>query len=138
MGFLDLLDPSNDPEFFWQVISGPPCITDSSSPISTISTTCTQPVYLQNSLFILYFIFSIATDPPKNVTYFYVFKILNKTKPNTALESKAAFVHLNCIVHEHAIRVNESFAFLALTVNNYFSIRDAFTNSTRNILLRYT
>jgi hypothetical protein len=21
-----LLDPSNDPEFFWQVISGPPCI----------------------------------------------------------------------------------------------------------------
>jgi hypothetical protein len=24
---LDLLDPSNDPEFFWQVISGPPCIT---------------------------------------------------------------------------------------------------------------
>jgi hypothetical protein len=24
--FLDLLDPSNDPEFFWQVISGPPCI----------------------------------------------------------------------------------------------------------------
>jgi hypothetical protein len=28
MGFLDLLDPSNDPEFFWQVISGPPCIID--------------------------------------------------------------------------------------------------------------
>jgi hypothetical protein len=27
-GFLDLLDPSNDPEFFWQVISGPPCIVD--------------------------------------------------------------------------------------------------------------
>jgi hypothetical protein len=26
MGFLDLLDSSNDPEFFWQVISGPPCI----------------------------------------------------------------------------------------------------------------
>jgi hypothetical protein len=26
-GFLDLLDPSNDPEFFWQVISGPPCIS---------------------------------------------------------------------------------------------------------------
>jgi hypothetical protein len=25
-GFFDLLDPSNDPEFFWQVISGPPCI----------------------------------------------------------------------------------------------------------------
>jgi hypothetical protein len=25
-GFLDLLDPSNDPDFFWQVISGPPCI----------------------------------------------------------------------------------------------------------------
>jgi hypothetical protein len=24
--FLDLLDLSNDPEFFWQVISGPPCI----------------------------------------------------------------------------------------------------------------
>jgi hypothetical protein len=23
-GFLYLLDPSNDPEFFWQVISGPP------------------------------------------------------------------------------------------------------------------
>jgi hypothetical protein len=23
-GFLDLLGPSNDPEFFWQVISGPP------------------------------------------------------------------------------------------------------------------
>jgi hypothetical protein len=22
-----MLDPSNDPEFFWQVISGPPCIT---------------------------------------------------------------------------------------------------------------
>jgi hypothetical protein len=47
------------------------------------------------------------------------------TKPNTTLESKAAFVHLNCIVHllrfvdEHAIRVNESIAFLTLTVNNY-------------------
>jgi hypothetical protein len=26
MGFLDLLDPSDGPEFFWQVISGPPCI----------------------------------------------------------------------------------------------------------------
>jgi hypothetical protein len=25
-GFFDLLDLSNDPEFFWQVISGPPCI----------------------------------------------------------------------------------------------------------------
>jgi hypothetical protein len=25
-GFLNLLDPSSDPEFFWQVISGPPCI----------------------------------------------------------------------------------------------------------------
>jgi hypothetical protein len=25
-GFVDLLDPSNDPEFLWQVISGPPCI----------------------------------------------------------------------------------------------------------------
>jgi hypothetical protein len=25
-GFLDLLDTSNEPEFFWQVISGPPCI----------------------------------------------------------------------------------------------------------------
>jgi hypothetical protein len=25
-GFLDLLGPSNDPEFFWQVISGPACI----------------------------------------------------------------------------------------------------------------
>jgi hypothetical protein len=25
-GFFDLLDPSNDPEFFWQVISGPSCI----------------------------------------------------------------------------------------------------------------
>jgi hypothetical protein len=25
-GFLELLDPSNDPEFFWQLISGPPCI----------------------------------------------------------------------------------------------------------------
>jgi hypothetical protein len=25
-GFLDLLDPSNDPEFFWQVISGPPVL----------------------------------------------------------------------------------------------------------------
>jgi hypothetical protein len=25
-GFLDLLDPSNDPDFFWQVISGPSCI----------------------------------------------------------------------------------------------------------------
>jgi hypothetical protein len=33
MGFLDLLDPSNDPEFFWQVISGPLCIqADSRSP----------------------------------------------------------------------------------------------------------
>jgi hypothetical protein len=53
----------------------------------------------------------------------FLFKILNtklqtrflrryQTKPNTALESKAAFVH--------AIRVNESFAFLTLTVNNYF------------------
>jgi hypothetical protein len=28
-GFLDLLDPFNDPEFFWQVISGPPCIVQS-------------------------------------------------------------------------------------------------------------
>jgi hypothetical protein len=26
MGFPDLLDPSNDPEFFWQVISGPPVL----------------------------------------------------------------------------------------------------------------
>jgi hypothetical protein len=25
-GFLDFLDPFNDPELFWQVISGPPCI----------------------------------------------------------------------------------------------------------------
>jgi hypothetical protein len=25
-GFADLLDPSNDPEFFWQVIWGPPRI----------------------------------------------------------------------------------------------------------------
>ncbi|KAH0811735.1 hypothetical protein GEV33_011056 [Tenebrio molitor] len=45
------------------------------------------------------------------------------TKPNTTLESKAAFVHLNCIVHllrfvdEHAIRVNESIAFLTLTAD---------------------
>jgi hypothetical protein len=42
-----------------------------------------------------------------------------RTKPNIALESKATFVHLNSIV-EHAIRVNESFAFLTLTVNNYW------------------
>jgi hypothetical protein len=27
MSFLDLFDPSNGPEFFWQVISVPPCIT---------------------------------------------------------------------------------------------------------------
>jgi hypothetical protein len=27
-GFLDLLDLSNDSDFFWQVISGPPCIYD--------------------------------------------------------------------------------------------------------------
>jgi hypothetical protein len=33
----------------------------------------------------------------------------------TALQSKAGFVHLNC----NAIRVNESFAFSTLTVNNY-------------------
>jgi hypothetical protein len=33
---LDLLDPSNDPEFFWQVISGPPCIRQKMS--STVST----------------------------------------------------------------------------------------------------
>jgi hypothetical protein len=26
MGFLDLLDRSDGPEFFWQVISGPLCI----------------------------------------------------------------------------------------------------------------
>jgi hypothetical protein len=39
------------------------------------------------------------------------------TKPNTALESKAAFVHLNCI-DEQANRVNEAFAFLSRTVNN--------------------
>jgi hypothetical protein len=32
-GFVDLLDPSNDPEFFWQVISGPPCIEDFKSNI---------------------------------------------------------------------------------------------------------
>jgi hypothetical protein len=25
-GFADLLDPSNDPEFFWQVIWGPPVL----------------------------------------------------------------------------------------------------------------
>jgi hypothetical protein len=30
-GFLDLLDPFNDPEFFWQVISGPPCISQEMS-----------------------------------------------------------------------------------------------------------
>jgi hypothetical protein len=54
-----------------------------------------------------------------------LFKFLNtklqtqfRKKPNTALESKAAFVHLNSIVH--AIPVNESFAFLTPTVNNYF------------------
>jgi hypothetical protein len=41
------------------------------------------------------------------------------TKPYTALETKAAFVHLSCFVEEHAIRVNESFAFVTRTVNNY-------------------
>jgi hypothetical protein len=35
MGFPDLLDPSNGPEFFLQVISGPPCIF-LSVPLSTI------------------------------------------------------------------------------------------------------
>jgi hypothetical protein len=29
MAFLDLLDPSNGPEFFWQVISGPPVFVGS-------------------------------------------------------------------------------------------------------------
>jgi hypothetical protein len=47
-------------------------ITRNSS-ISTISTRCTQPVYWRyRTLFILYFIFSIATDPSKNVIYFYL------------------------------------------------------------------
>jgi hypothetical protein len=27
-----------------------------------------------------------------------------RTKPNTALENKVAFVHLNCIVHSAALR----------------------------------
>jgi hypothetical protein len=41
------------------------------------------------------------------------------TKPNTELEIRAAFFHLNCIAH--AIRVSESFAFHTLTVNNYYN-----------------
>jgi hypothetical protein len=32
------------------------------------------------------------------------FLITYQTKPNTALESKAAFVHLNCIVHSASVR----------------------------------
>jgi hypothetical protein len=36
-GFLDLLDPSNDPEFFWQVISGPPCITQEGEIIKNLN-----------------------------------------------------------------------------------------------------
>jgi hypothetical protein len=61
----------------------------------------------------------LPTDPSKNVIYFYLkfwtqshFLRRFRTKPNTALESKAAFVHSDPI---HAIRVNESFAFLTLT-----------------------
>jgi hypothetical protein len=61
------------------------------------------------------------------VSDLFLFKILNtkfqtqflsryRTKPNTAHENKAAFVHLNCI--EHTIRVNENFTFLTLTLNN--------------------
>jgi hypothetical protein len=35
-GFLDLLDPSNDPEFFWQVISGPPCIRKNGTAVKNL------------------------------------------------------------------------------------------------------
>jgi hypothetical protein len=49
-GFLDLLDPSNDPEFFWQVISGPPCILkvclNSKFPPTLHSTLDIQPTTL--------------------------------------------------------------------------------------------
>jgi ATP-binding cassette subfamily C (CFTR/MRP) protein 4 len=41
-----------------------------------------------------------------------------RTKSNTAL----AFVHVFRLVNEHAIRVNESFTLLTLTVNNYFRL----------------
>jgi hypothetical protein len=58
-------------------------------------------------------------------THFLRSYVWYRTKSNTALESKAAFVHLNCIatplrvVAEHAIRVNKSFTFLSRSVNNY-------------------
>jgi hypothetical protein len=63
----------------------------------------------------------------KSVIYFYLKFLMQsqthflrryRTKPNTALKSEAAFVHLICI----AIRVNENFAFLTVTVNNYFTL----------------
>jgi hypothetical protein len=89
---------------------------------SSISTMCTQSLYwrYRTLVMLLYFTFSIAADPSsERVIYLLIlilFKILNtklqthflsryvsyRKKPNTALESKAAFVHLKCILHSAA------------------------------------
>jgi hypothetical protein len=81
---------------------------------------------LQNFVYFVFFFFHSNRSVQKSDLF--LFKIWNTklqthflgrygTKPNTASENKAAFVHLNWI--EDAIRVNESFAFLTFTVNNY-------------------
>jgi hypothetical protein len=70
----------------------------------------------------------------KNVIYFYLkFLIQNSLSKEVSNKIKynireIAFVHLNCI--EQAIRVNESFAFLTLSVNNYFFINLKQSNIT--------
>jgi hypothetical protein len=96
-------------------------------------------------LFCIYF-FSIATDPSEHVIYLFIyllysilFKVLKsklqtlhflrryRTKANTVLESKAVFVHLNCIVISCASWTNTQFAWtkampsslVSRTVNNY-------------------
>jgi hypothetical protein len=106
---------------------------------SRTSSICTIPQHAHHHfidvtefcLFCMYFIFFHSNRSAQKCDLF-LFKSLNtklqtrfprryRTKPNTTLESKAAFVHLTFIVHEaeHAIRVNESSAYLTLTVNNY-------------------
>jgi hypothetical protein len=49
--FLDLLDPSNDPEFFWQVISGPPVLFKSLSKKLSISAIINTGCHLKKMSF---------------------------------------------------------------------------------------
>jgi hypothetical protein len=63
--FLDLLDPSNDPEFFWQVISGPPCIIcfKIKNPPTLLSTSKIQPTTSPT------FVFSVSASVRKKWGY---------------------------------------------------------------------